>query len=150
MFSQTVEYALRAVVWLAQHRETGPVGNRTIAEVTQIPTSYLSKILHDLALAEILKSRRGVGGGFQLIPSPDELTVLDVVNAVDPIKRITGCPLKLESHCDKLCPMHARLDAALGLVEDALGELHDPRSHVRPRSSAAFKRNLGKPARLNI
>ncbi len=120
MFSQTAEYALRAVVWLAQHHQTGPVGNRTIAEVTRIPSSYLSKILHDLAQAEILRSRRGVGGGFQLIPSPDELTILDVVNAVDPIQRITGCPLKLKSHCDQLCPVHARLDYTLGLVEDAL------------------------------
>jgi Rrf2 family protein len=120
MFSQTVEYALRAVVWLAQHHQAAPVGNRTIAEVTQIPPSYLSKILHELAEAEILRSRRGAGGGFQLIPSPDELTVLDVINAVDPLQRITGCPLKLKSHCEQLCPMHARLDETLGLVEQAL------------------------------
>jgi Rrf2 family protein len=120
MFSQTAEYALRAVVWLAQHYQTGPIGNRTIAEVTRIPPSYLSKILHDLAQAEILCSRRGVGGGFQLIPSPDELTILDVINAVDPWKRITGCPLGLNSHCDRLCPVHARLDDTLGLVEEAL------------------------------
>lgn len=120
MFSQTAEYALRAVVWLAQHHQTGPIGNRTIADVTQIPTSYLSKILHDLAKADILSSRRGVGGGFQLVCSPDELTILDVVNAVDPLKRITGCPLDLKSHCDQLCPVHARLDHALGLVEDSL------------------------------
>ena len=120
MFSQTVEYALRAVVWLAQHYKEDPIGNRTIAEITQIPESYLSKILQDLARAEILRSRRGVGGGFQLIPSPDELTVLDVVNAVDPLQRITGCPLKLKSHCNQLCPMHARLDETLAMVEQAL------------------------------
>lgn len=65
-------------------------------------------------------SRRGVGGGFQLIPSPDELTVLDVVNAVDPLRRINACPLKLKSHCEQLCPMHARLDETLALVEQAL------------------------------
>ncbi len=120
MFSQTAEYALCAVVWLAEHHQAEPVGNRTIAEVTQIPPSYLSKILHELAQAEILRSRRGVGGGFQLIPSPDELTVLDVVNAVDPLRRINACPLKLKSHCEQLCPMHARLDETLALVEQAL------------------------------
>lgn len=121
MFSQTVEYALRAVVYLAQHHQDGPIGNRVIADVTQVPTSYLSKILHDLAASEILSSRRGAGGGFQLAVSPDDLSVLDVVNAVDPLQRITGCPLSLASHCRQLCPMHARLDQALALVEQTLG-----------------------------
>ncbi len=121
MFSQTVEYALRAVVYLAQHQQQGPIGNRLIADATQVPSSYLSKILHDLAGSEILRSRRGVGGGFQLVPSPQDLSVLDVVNAVDPLQRITGCPLSLASHCQQLCPMHARLDQSLALVEETLG-----------------------------
>ncbi len=122
MFSQTVEYALRAVIYLAQHQAKGPIGNRVIADATQVPTSYLSKILHDLAGSEILSSRRGVGGGFQLACSPTELTVLDVVNAVDPLERIHGCPLSLPSHCKQLCPMHARLDESLALVEETLGK----------------------------
>ena len=122
MFSQTVEYALRAVVYLAQHQAEGAVGNRTIAEATQVPPSYLSKVLHDLAAAEILVSRRGVGGGFQLRPRPEDLSVLDVVNAVDPLQRITGCPLSLDSHCEQLCPMHARLDETLASMEKTLGE----------------------------
>lgn len=120
MFSQTVEYALRAVIYLAQHEDEGAVDNRTIAEATRVPTSYLSKVLHDLAAAEILTSKRGVGGGFQLRPTPDELTVLDVVNAVDPMQRITGCPLKLATHCEQLCPMHSRLDEALATMEKTL------------------------------
>ena len=121
MFSQTVEYALRAVVYLAQHEADGAVGNRTIAEATQVPPSYLSNVLHDLAAAEILVSRRGVGGGFQLRQAADELTILDVLNAVDPLQRITGCPLSLASHCEQLCPMHARLDEALATMEKTLG-----------------------------
>lgn len=121
MFSQTAEYALRAVVYLAQHHSEGPIGNRVIADATQVPTSYLSKIMQDLARVSILESRRGVGGGFQLAVAPDDLSVLDVVNAVDPIKRIRGCPLKLTAHCRQLCPMHARLDASLAQVEQTLG-----------------------------
>ncbi|MCG8652739.1 MAG: Rrf2 family transcriptional regulator [Pirellulales bacterium] len=121
MFSQTVEYALRAVVYLARHQQDGPIGNRVIAEATQVPTSYLSKILHDLAASGILSSRRGVGGGFQFAHSPDELSVLDVINAVDPLGRIKGCPLSLPSHCEQLCPMHARLDESLAMMEKTLG-----------------------------
>ncbi len=120
MFSQTVEYALRAVIHLAQHQAAGPVDSLRIAEATQVPPSYLAKILQDLARTQILVSKRGVGGGFQLALSPDELSILDVVNAVDPLQRITGCPLSLPAHCKTLCPMHARLDESLAQVEQTL------------------------------
>jgi Rrf2 family protein len=120
MFSQTQEYALRAVLCLAGYIDDGPVGNLRIAEETAVPPSYLSKVMQELARAGILASRRGVGGGFQLDRNPDELTVLDVINAVDPLKRITTCPLGLKTHGTHLCPMHARLDEALSLVENAL------------------------------
>ncbi len=120
MFSQTVEYALRAVVYLAQHYDGGPVDSGRIAAATQVPPSYLAKIMQDLARTEILNSKRGVGGGFELSRSPDDLSILDVVNAVEPLQRITGCPLSLPTHCQRLCPMHARLDEACAQVEATL------------------------------
>ena len=122
MFSQTAEYALRAVVWLADHVDDGPAGHSVIAEDAKVPPTYLAKVLQSLAKAKIVSSRRGVGGGYTLNHDPSELTVLDVVNAVDPIKRIHGCPLKLASHGKKLCGMHSRLDNAVALVEVALRE----------------------------
>lgn len=122
MFSQTQEYALRAVLWLAANAEDGPAGHSRIADETQAPASYLSKVLQELAKSGILTSRRGVGGGFELDRDPAELTVLEVINAVDPLKRIQTCPLGLKTHGTHLCPMHARLDSALSLVEDALAE----------------------------
>jgi Rrf2 family protein len=120
MFSQTVEYALRAVVHIAQEGQAVPIESQRIAEATQVPPSYLAKILQDLARTGILTSKRGVGGGFRLAVSPDDLSVLDVVNAVDPLQRIRGCPLSLPAHCDTLCPMHARLDQSLAQVEATL------------------------------
>lgn len=114
MFSQTSEYALRAVIWLAEHQNEGPVGNKRIAEDTKVPASYLSKILHDLAAAGFLSSRRGVGGGFRLIIPPEQLTMLDVVNAVDPLKRGKAAADASES------PMHQRLDQAVNLVRQTL------------------------------
>ena len=124
MFSQTQDYALRAIIWFAQQPcQPGgakPYGNEQIARETRVAPSYMAKVLQHLAKAAILGSRRGVGGGFKLLRDIDELTVLEVINAVDPIQRITACPLGLETHRDCRCPMHARLDEALGLVEDAL------------------------------
>ena len=62
-----------------------------------------------------------VGGGVALARSPEELTILEVVNAVEPIGRIKSCPLKLSSHGTNLCPLHRRLDDAMAAVEEAFG-----------------------------
>ncbi len=120
MFSNTVEYALRAIVYLAYE---APEARTTaqIAEATKVPKDYLSKILQGLAKKKILQTQRGVGGGVSLLRPPEELTILDVVNAVEPIERIRTCPLGLPTHGVKLCPLHKRMDAALAMVEHAFG-----------------------------
>src|SRR5262245_11875601 len=97
MFSQTVEYALRAVVFLAS-QPGEPATTEEIAKRTKVKAPYLAKILQGLVKKGIVKSQRGVGGGVTLALPPDELTILEVVNAVDPIKRIKTCPLELSSH----------------------------------------------------
>jgi Rrf2 family protein len=117
MFSQTVEYALRAVVYLA--REPSSRTTEEIARVTRVPRAYLAKVLHSLSVAKLVRSQRGSGGGISLLKTPEELTILEVVNAVDPIRRIRECPLGLTAHGIRLCPLHRRLDNALALVEDA-------------------------------
>jgi Rrf2 family protein len=121
MISQTVEYALRAVVHLAAH---APAGRTTeqIAEATRVPAAYLSKVLQCLRRARVVDSRRGIGGGVALAKDPQDLTILEVVNAVEPIQRIRRCPLGLAAHGVRLCPLHRRLDAALASVEQAFAE----------------------------
>jgi DNA-binding IscR family transcriptional regulator len=52
---------------------------------------------------------------------PEEVTILEVVTAVDPIPRIRTCPLGLATHGTHLCPLHRRVDNALALVEEAFG-----------------------------
>lgn len=118
MFSNTVEYALRAIVYLAYE---SPDARTTaqIAEATQVPRDYLSKILQGLAKEGIVRTQRGVGGGVSLARPPAELTILDVVNAVEPVQRIRTCPLGLAAHGVKLCPLHKRMDSALASVEAA-------------------------------
>ena len=54
-----------------------------------------------------------------LAKSPDDLTILEVVNSVEPIQRIRSCPLGLAAHGVRLCPLHRRLDNALAMVEEA-------------------------------
>jgi Rrf2 family transcriptional regulator, nitric oxide-sensitive transcriptional repressor len=118
VFSQTAEYALRAVVHLADQRPSARTTFQ-IAEATKVPPAYLSKVLQALKRAGVVHSQRGVGGGIMLARSPSELTILDVVNAVDPLQRIHQCPLGLPSHGVHLCALHRRMDQALAMVEDA-------------------------------
>ena len=118
MISQTAEYALRAIAHLAQ-RPDEPHTAQQIAEGTQVPLPYLSKVLQGLARASLIRSQRGLHGGFSLVKRSEELTVYEVVQAVDPIQRITTCPLGLKSHGHNLCPLHRRLDDAVALVEAA-------------------------------
>jgi Rrf2 family protein len=120
MFSKTVEYALRAVVHLAYEAPQGRTTEQ-ISDATQVKPAYLSKVLQALSRAGIVRSQRGVGGGITLARRPDELTILEVVNAVDPIQRIKTCPLGLKTHGVRLCPLHRRMDDALATVEAAFG-----------------------------
>lgn len=118
MLSQTVEYALRAATYLA----TVPRQSRTvdqIAEATHVPVAYLSKVLQQLVREGIVASRRGAGGGFTLARTPEKVRILEIVQAVDPIQRITTCPLGLAAHGKRLCPLHKRVDNALAGMEKA-------------------------------
>jgi Rrf2 family transcriptional regulator, nitric oxide-sensitive transcriptional repressor len=118
MFSQKVEYALRAVVHLAA-QSPSPRTVEQIAKATKVPQAYLAKVVQQLVHEGIAKSQRGIGGGISLAKAPAELTILEVVTAVDPIRRIKTCPLGLAAHGVRLCPLHKRVDNALAMVEDA-------------------------------
>ncbi|MGE0378791.1 MAG: Rrf2 family transcriptional regulator, partial [Planctomycetaceae bacterium] len=116
MISQTVEYALRAIVTIAQH-EGRPCTARRIAEITQVPFAYLSKLMQGLVRGGLVHSQRGLHGGFVLLKPPTELTIWDIVVVVEPFQRIERCPLGIQSHGANLCPLHRRLDKAMATVE---------------------------------
>lgn len=118
MISDTVEYALRAVAHLA-YTAPNPQTTDQIADATRVRRAYLSKVLQALSRGGIVRSQRGVGGGMSLAKPAEQLTILEVVNAVDRVQRIKTCPLGLKSHGVRLCPLHRRLDDAMAHVEAA-------------------------------
>jgi Rrf2 family protein len=120
MISQTAEYALRAIAHLALHTDA-PQTAQQISATTKVPTPYLSKVLQLLGRAELIQAQRGLHGGFTLKKSPETLSIFEVIQAVDPLKRIRSCPLGLTAH-EELCPLHKRLDAALEQVEQSFRE----------------------------
>jgi len=115
MLTQTVEYALRAMVHLAS-LDGVAASSGSIAQKTMVPPGYLSKVLRDLVVGGLVKSYRGPHGGFTLSREPGAISILDVVNAVAPFQRIHRCPLGNPNHT-VLCPLHQRLDNAMELIE---------------------------------
>lgn len=83
MVSQTAQYALRAVVYLARIGG-GPAVTEVIASATAVPPGYLSKVLRQLAKAGLLSVRRGIGGGFALAQPAGHITLSQVIGVVDP------------------------------------------------------------------
>jgi Rrf2 family protein len=122
MISQTAEYALRAIVYLADQKGAART-NTQIAKATQVPAGYLAKVLQSLARARLVRSQRGLNGGFTLLEPAERLTVLEVISAVDPLRRFPTCPLKLPAHAQSLCPLHRRLDEAADVVQRMLSEV---------------------------
>jgi Rrf2 family protein len=119
MFSQTAEYALRAMVVLARNPDV-PQTAQTIASESKIPHDYLLKVLGALNRADLVIAQRGRNGGFTLARDPEFTSILDVISAVDPMKRIKHCPLGLAEHRRALCSLHRKLDDAIRTVEETL------------------------------
>ncbi len=120
MISQTAEYALRAIVYLADQKVACTTAQ--VAAATLVPAGYLAKVMQSLSRADLVKSQRGINGGFTLAQDPSTLSILTVINAVDPIQRITSCPRGNPAHGRGLCPLHFRLDQAAAMVEKVFKE----------------------------
>ncbi len=122
MLSNTAEYALRAMAWLTLTPDE-LVSAGTLAEATRVPADYLAKILQQLSQAGLITGRRGVGGGYKLARSADEIYMLDVLNVVDPVERLRSCPVGLETHGPNLCPLHRKIDEAIAAVCNVFGNV---------------------------
>lgn len=81
--SKASAYAVFAAVHVARNQHHGPVQGRSIAEAHAIPVEYLLKILQQLVRAQVLVSETGRRGGFLLKKSPEQTTVLEIVEAID-------------------------------------------------------------------
>lgn len=85
------EYAARAVMDIASHYAEGPVKIRDVAERQEIPLKYLESILLALKRAGVLRSKRGPGGGYYLARPAEEITVGEVIRAMDGPLAPIGC-----------------------------------------------------------
>lgn len=81
--SAKADYAVRAALELAAATDGGPVKGDRIAEAQGIPLQFLEHILLELKHASLIEARRGARGGYWLARAPEEITVADVIRAVE-------------------------------------------------------------------
>jgi Rrf2 family transcriptional regulator, iron-sulfur cluster assembly transcription factor len=101
------EYAVRSVLYLTSQGQGVVCNRKKIAEAMDIPTQFLSKIAQQLAHAGLIEIVQGSKGGLRLVVSPDEISLLDVVEAVIGEIFLNDCILKSAS-CDRsnACAAH--------------------------------------------
>lgn len=109
ILSQTSEYALRAMLHLAEFGHGEPIRVDDIAESLSVPRNYLSKILHSLARSGFLVSSRGPGGGFVLAEHSRSMPLMGIIELFDAADPQDRCFLgRPQCRDDDPCPAHDR------------------------------------------
>ena len=107
IYSRSAEYAIRAFVHLAQVPDGKFAMVRQIAAQEELPAHFLAKILQQLARKGLLRSSKGPTGGFSLRLSPDDISLLNIVEALDGLNEYQSCASGLAECNDEMpCGMH--------------------------------------------
>ena len=104
MHSSTSQNAVRALIYLAERENQGPILVREIAEAARVAKPSLAKILHGLRFKNLVKSSKGPGGGYELIRPSEEIALIEIMEAVDgPLDLNRTCILGLNPCSDDNC-----------------------------------------------
>ena len=108
MFSKTCEYAIRALIFIAQMSKDGSrISIKDISSGIDSPEYFIAKILQDLSRKGFVQSAKGPNGGFYMDDANLEQSVADIVREIDGDKLFSGCGLGLkECSEDHPCPIH--------------------------------------------
>lgn len=127
MLSKKSQYAFKALTYLSEKYNEGPVLISEIARKKKIPLKFLENILLELKKADILDSKKGKGGGYFLKKSPDKVKVATIIRLVNgPIAMLPCVSLYFYERCkncnEKHCGLHDMMievrDATLNIVEN--------------------------------
>lgn len=108
MFSKTCEYAIRAMIFIAQKSKDGhKVGIKEIAKGIDSPEHFIAKILQDLSRKNLVQSLKGPNGGFYFDAGAEKCSLADIVRVVDGDSLFSGCGVGLKKcNENKPCPIH--------------------------------------------
>jgi Rrf2 family protein len=124
MFSKTCEYAIRAVLYIAQKAdEQRKISIKEIAEEIGSPVHFIAKILQELSRKGIVQSIKGPNGGFYLNAKSRSQPLMNVILAIDGDKVFKNCALGLgQCSGDKPCPLHHEFQKIKSEMEQVLRE----------------------------
>lgn len=123
MLSKSCEYALRAMVYIAMEGGSKPLSISKISNALELSFHYLTKILQSLTQIGLLTSTKGARGGVQLTKSPDEISLIEIVRAIDGNELFTECALGLPG-CGvrEPCPLHDQWSITREEIEELFAE----------------------------
>jgi len=105
--TRQADYAVRAVLHVAQLAEGERLATSVIAEEEKIPLPFLAKIVSQLSVKGILDAMRGASGGVRLARTPDEISLREVIEAIDAEISLNRCVLNAEAcPTTAVCPVH--------------------------------------------
>ena len=153
--TRETEYAFRCVSFLSSQ----PDMIRSVEEIaaaTEIPPMFLAKILQKLQRGKIVRSFRGILGGFSLIQNPEQITMLQVLKAMGDPLAFNDCVIAPDS-CSRsgVCLLHPVWKEIRRVVENMLGQAtiapREPgRAKVEPTLPTASPRNSGKAVNIRL
>ncbi len=107
VITRATEYAVRAIIFLAQQPKDGIVLKKDICRTQEVTPAFLTKIFQPLIKAGIVNSQRGVGGGFLLAKDPGEITMLDILEAEEGKLKLNHCLVDADfCQRDAYCSAH--------------------------------------------
>jgi Rrf2 family protein len=109
VYSKTCEYAIRALIYFADHPEASSATVKDVSKDSGVPAAYVAKIFQCLAKSRILGSQRGPTGGYSLLIPVDRLTLLKIVQSLDDLSKspFSNCVMGYDKCNDKNpCPLH--------------------------------------------
>ena len=126
--STAAELGIRGMAYLAANHQNGPVSMATICQEQKLPRQYMLKIFASLNRAGFVRTNRGKGGGFSLAHPPADISILDIIQAVEGPMALNFCQNK-PSQCrwnsdDDNCPIRPLWDNLQEIVTEQLRAYH--------------------------
>ncbi len=145
LYSKAAEYAIRAMVFLAEQAEGELTQLKDVAKKEEIPFHFLAKTMQILSRKGLVRSHRGPKGGFRLARPPAEITLYDIVDPIDHISNYDEiCILGIDVCSDEAaCPIHdewkeirtrIRLTLEHRTLKQMVGKLEEKRRKVKEKS----------------
>ncbi|SER25386.1 transcriptional regulator, BadM/Rrf2 family [Gracilibacillus ureilyticus] len=142
-YSKATNYALHTIAYLALLPSGKTIGVKPLAEFQHVSPSYLSKVLTNLVKAGFIESVTGVNGGYKLIKKADEITFLDIIQAIEGTSSLFHCSLDNSPHDRQNCLIEKAMNEAERKMEEHLSSV------TIEQITNQFDKDIGDSIRLD-